>query len=199
MIRARAWREPAGREDRRWRGGAALLAVGLALSVASPAGAYQLRGSVVASGATPSGGVAGGPFAMLGTAGMPVVGRSGNGVWSLAHGFWSFGGARVVDVGPNGGGPVALALGPAVPNPSRGGVRLALALPHAAQVRLLVLDVSGRVVDEAGGPLPAGRHTLDWTGTSRDGRAVRPGVYFARVLVDGRMLGTRRLVELGGH
>lgn len=173
-----------------------LLAVALLLAAASPAGAYRLAGGVLGAGTTPAGGIGNGPYALLGTAGIPVVGASSNATWTLSHGYWSFGGARVVAVEPPDARPAELSFGPAAPNPARGDVRFQLALPHAAIVRLVVLDVSGRVVDEASGAMPAGRHMLNWAGVTREGRAVSAGVYFARLLVDGRPIALRRVVQL---
>lgn len=182
------------------RGRGPLLAVALLLATASPSGAYRLAGGAMGTGATPADGIGNKQYTLLGTAGLPVAGTSGNATWTLAHGYWCFGGARVVGVEPPGGEPpvlpAELSFGPAVPNPARGGVRFELALPRAGVVQLVVLDVSGRVVDEASGPMPAGRHMLHWAGVSRDGRAVSAGVYFTRLLVDGRPLALRRVVLL---
>jgi hypothetical protein len=182
------------------RGRGPLLAVALMLVPASPSGAYRLGGGVMGTGATPSGGIGNGQYTLLGTAGLTAVGTSGNAAWTLSHGYWSFGGLRVVGVGPPGVeslvAPPELSFGPAVPNPARGEVHFELALPHGAMVRLVLLDVSGRVVDEASGAMPAGRHTLRWEGNCLDGRAAHPGVYFARLFVDGRPLAPRRVVKL---
>ncbi len=76
-------------------------------------------------------------------------------------------------------------------------MRFALALPAAARVGLGVYDVSGREV-AALEPrdLAAGRWTLEWPGRTAGGAAPEPGVYFARVVVDGRAITTRRLVRV---
>jgi len=89
--------------------------------------------------------------------------------------------------------PSRIAFGPAFPNPSTGGISFRVDLPRAASVRIRILDVAGRQVDEFGGPRVAGRHTLTWDGRSR---APRSGVYFASLAVDGRGMGERRLVVL---
>jgi hypothetical protein len=176
------------------------LAVALLLALAPPSGAYRLGGGVMGTGATPAGGIGDGRYVLLGTVGQPVLGASGNATWTLSHGYWCFGGVRVLGVGPPGGGPAVvpteISFGPSVPNPARGDVHFELALPHAGTVRLVVLDVSGRVVDEASGAMPAGRHTLHWAGALRDGRTASAGVYFARLLVDGRPFAQRRVVKL---
>jgi hypothetical protein len=82
-----------------------------------------------------------------------------------------------------------------MPNPSRAGTTFAVGLPHAAQVDLRILDLQGRdVAAPATRSLSAGRHRLTFTpaGTSPLG----PGVYFARLLVDGRAAGTRRFIRI---
>lgn len=89
--------------------------------------------------------------------------------------------------------PTRLWFGPPTPNPSPGEVRFRVDLPAPAVVRVTVLDIAGRMVGEVGGPHPAGRHVLAW---SAGGRVARSGVYFARLEVNGRPIGTRRLVVL---
>jgi hypothetical protein len=64
-------------------------------------------------------------------------------------------------------------------------------LPAAAHVRIVILDVAGRVVDELRGPREPGRHAFSWSG--RPG-GTHAGVYFARLEVDGKRVGTRRVV-----
>jgi hypothetical protein len=92
--------------------------------------------------------------------------------------------------------PVRLELGAVIPNPSEGNVSLALSLPTAASVRVSVIDVAGRIVHESVGSRAAGRYVLSWSGRDMGDARVLPGVYFVRVLVDGRPLGTRRWVVM---
>jgi len=92
--------------------------------------------------------------------------------------------------------PRAIALSSALPNPTRGMVSMALDLPRSAKVSFGVVDLMGRSVwntpARAYGP---GRWKLSWEGRSRGGRPVRPGVYLARVAVDGAAL-VRRVTVL---
>ena len=92
--------------------------------------------------------------------------------------------------------PVRLELGPVIPNPSSGTVSFALALPSPASVRVSVIDVAGRIVHESIESRAAGHYVLSWSGRDVGGVRVLPGIYFVRVLVDGRPLGTRRWVVL---
>ena len=165
-------------------------------------GAFALALSAGLASAHPSGGVvangggtsSGGSFVLRGTVGQPAVGVSGGSANTVCHGFWCFGGSRVVAVDPPGGGGVGLpkeiAFGLPAPSPSRGDVSFALALPAEARVKLAVFDVAGR---EVGAPLElrleAGHHQLRWQ--SLDGR---PGVYFGVLEVNGAVQGRRRIV-----
>jgi hypothetical protein len=173
-----------------------LLPIGGALSCGE-AGAYAVRRSVLGNGATPAAGVSGAAHILHGTAGQAVVGTSGGATYTMCHGYWCNGGAHVVAVDdppvPR-DLPSELALGPPVPNPARREVRFALALPRASQVVLTIYDAQGRVVRDARGPIDAGRHTLLWDGAGRDGRNCGSGMYFARIVIDGRPFATRRIV-----
>ena len=76
---------------------------------------------------------------------------------------------------------------PPAPNPTRGGVSFAIALPRALRVQLSVLDIAGRVVatiEDA--PLPAGERSYRWDGRANDGRPLRSGRYFVRLAAGDR-------------
>lgn len=88
--------------------------------------------------------------------------------------------------------PTCLRFGPVAPNPSAGRVTFRVELPAAALVRIAILDISGRLVGEIREQRDAGRHLLGWGGA----RAWPAGVYFARLEVDGRPAGVRRMVVL---
>jgi len=80
--------------------------------------------------------------------------------------------------------PLALALGPVAPNPTRGSATLAFSLPEAGPVRLAVYDVLGReVVRLADGEVPAGEHRA-----SLPEGALAPGVYVVRLEAGGEVL-----------
>lgn len=86
--------------------------------------------------------------------------------------------------------PTEFALEP-LPNPSRGPLRTAFALPRESRVRLTVIDVQGREVAVlADGSFPAGRHEASWSG----GQA-SPGIYFVRMVAGGRAW-MRRFVQI---
>ena len=175
------------------------IALVMALALAAPPAAdaaYAIRGFVIASGGSPTGSAT---RRLLGTAGQPVVGTSAGASHILCHGFWCFGGSRVVSVDdqlpPGAALPAVLAMGRAYPNPAPGAIRFALDLPRAAAVDLRVHDVQGRLVRVvASGRLDPGFLTLTWDGRSEAGRRAPAGVYYARLLVDGSLIGRRTLV-----
>jgi hypothetical protein len=75
------------------------------------------------------------------------------------------------------------------PNPTSGVTYFTLRLPAPANVDLSIYDLAGRRVATAWhGSRSAGGSTITW-----DGRALRGGIYFARLMVDGTAR-TRRVV-----
>lgn len=82
------------------------------------------------------------------------------------------------------------------PNPFRPLTRIRYSLDRAASVRLVVVDVSGRVVRRLGeGPQEAGPHETIWNGRDDDGRPAAAGVYFVRLDADG-LRSSRSLVRM---
>jgi len=77
-----------------------------------------------------------------------------------------------------------------------GGVtHFAFAIAKAARVKLVVEDVAGRrvatLIDQS---LTAGNHEVLWEGRVDDGKEAAAGVYFYRLIVDGKTSQARRLV-----
>jgi hypothetical protein len=82
------------------------------------------------------------------------------------------------------------------PNPARGEATLAFALARAGDAELTLYSVDGRRVRTvARGAATAGIHRFTWTGDDDRGRALAPGVYWARLEADGLRF-TRRVVLL---
>jgi hypothetical protein len=72
------------------------------------------------------------------------------------------------------------------PNPARDEVRLQWVLSEAAGVRLIVYDVSGRMIQGwSTRLLPAGAHSIRWDLRAADGRAIPAGSYFVVLDVSG--------------
>jgi len=80
------------------------------------------------------------------------------------------------------------------PNPFRPLTRIRYSLDRDAPVRLVVVDVSGRVVRRLDqGPQTAGAHETSWNGRDDRGRPAAAGVYFLR-LEAGAERSTRSVV-----
>jgi hypothetical protein len=162
--------------------------------------AYAIRGHVIGNGATPSAGIAGTGKKNHGTVGQPTVGVSSGSGLDLCHGFWCIVGSALVSVGPPPGGieptlPKVLGFGAPSPNPARDAARFAVDLPRAARLDLRVLDVQGRQVRVVeSGSREAGFHAVSWDGRDDAGTPVLAGVYYARLTVEGVVIGTRRIV-----
>jgi FlgD Ig-like domain len=81
------------------------------------------------------------------------------------------------------------------PNPVVGAVRISFELPTRASVHLEVLDLAGRrVATLVEGVLEPGRHEAEWSARNERGGKVPVGVYFYRLVVDGRNIASRRVV-----
>jgi subtilisin family serine protease len=79
--------------------------------------------------------------------------------------------------------PERMALAVRGTHPARAPIAFELALPEDRAVRIDVFDLRGaRIATLAEGRFTAGRHRIEWDGADRAGRALSPGVYFARAL-----------------
>jgi ELWxxDGT repeat protein len=92
--------------------------------------------------------------------------------------------------------PRAFALLGNHPNPFSRATSIDFALPRPARVSIRVYDLSGRLIRTLSNRnWPAGRHSLDWNGTTDDGRTASGGVYFCRMDSEG-FESRRRMVLL---
>jgi hypothetical protein len=162
--------------------------------VSKPPCAQQLHSSVFGSG---GGASAVGSLQQVGTVGQILVGQSA-GSATLSSGYWWAGGLTLLAVGPTiPPGSMSFSVDPVAPNPGRGEFSLRLSLPTPGRVELALFDASGRIAGRVG-PLSmgAGVHSLPWTGVDVHGLPAPPGIYFARLLIDGRERARRRFVLL---
>ncbi len=73
------------------------------------------------------------------------------------------------------------------PNPAGGPATLSFALARGGQAELAVFSVDGRRVRTlVRGPFEPGSYRFTWSGDDDDHRPVAPGVYYVRLLADGR-------------
>ena len=101
-----------------------------------------------------------------------------------------------VSDGPRVSRPPGFALGPGAPNPFRGVTTIDFEVPRPGRVELTIYDVTGALRRTVtAGTLPAGGHAARWDGMDDDGRPVAPGVYFARLAMEG-MREARKLTVL---
>lgn len=81
------------------------------------------------------------------------------------------------------------------PNPFRDQTSLRFAVPgQTSHVRLEIYDVAGRrVATPLDRPVTRGDHVVGWSTRDTQGRQVAPGVYFARLVVDGQPAGSKKM------
>ncbi len=90
--------------------------------------------------------------------------------------------------------PMRFALGPAVPNPSKGHLAISYDLPVETRVSLKVYNLSGQLVKTlVAGKEQAGYKQVSWDGRSENGTRTASGVYFYR-LEAGSFAATKKLV-----
>lgn len=95
--------------------------------------------------------------------------------------------------------PKRFSLSQNYPNPFNLGTRIDLALPESGHISAVIYNIRGQEVKKLrAGDLPAGFHALRWDGSDSAGRIVGSGIYFLRVLFEGKSgkheVVTRRLV-----
>jgi hypothetical protein len=90
--------------------------------------------------------------------------------------------------------PKVYALGPAIPNPSNGQMRIIYQLPKESMVNFRIYNVMGQLVRTLrSGKEKAGYYTATWDGKDAQGKKAGAGVYFYR-LDAGEYSKTKKLV-----
>ena len=162
---------------------------------AQSGGAYNLEWNTLSGGGQTF--ATGGAYSLGGTTGQPDAGSLAGGSYALSGGFW--GGSPVPTTGVDASEdprPRVFAARVAGANPFRQSTAVQLDLPAAARVSVTMYSVDGRMVRRLlDGHREPGRHTAFWDGTASDGRAVQPGMYFARVQA-GPATTTLRIVRV---
>lgn len=90
--------------------------------------------------------------------------------------------------------PATFALHQNYPNPFNGGTTVGFDLPRAAEVQFDVVNILGEVVYAISQRFPAGRHQVQWDGTS-NGRTAASGVYYYRLRA-GEFTSTKKMMLL---
>jgi flagellar hook assembly protein FlgD len=99
------------------------------------------------------------------------------------------------DVGEGAAHALEIELAAPLPNPASAITTLGFTLPRAGDVRLEVLDVSGRRIRTlTAGAFAAGPHRATWDLRDDARVRVRPGVYFAFLDASGQRTMRRVLV-----
>ena len=177
------------------------LAALLALALAAASAHAQAGGAYEMSRSTHSGGglipVTGGEYTLGGSIGQADAGVLAGGTFSLVGGFWGAATTATTGVAPATDAiPKVFACRMASANPVRASLTLALDLPTAQHVSVVVYGVDGRVVRRLPGlARNAGRHQIVWDGNDEGGQRPAPGVYFVKVQA-GRFSATQRVVRL---
>ena len=92
--------------------------------------------------------------------------------------------------------PSVLSLRANHPNPFNPRTTIHFELPHSGAVDLAVFDVAGRrVATLASGAMEPGRYDVAWEGRDDSGLPVSGGLYFYRLVADGKTL-TKKMVML---
>ena len=83
------------------------------------------------------------------------------------------------------------------PNPTSSGTSITFALPRDSKVALKIYDVRGaQVRDLVSGERRAGINVATWDGSTDQGKPCRAGNYYARLSIDGRAVGVKRITIL---
>lgn len=152
-------------------------------------GLYDISWNAINCG---GGSIAGGVIDVYSSVGLPDIGSSSGGVYSIEGGFEEQGlapaGVGAQDV------PFAFGLDPARPNPTSSNAIISFGLPDDAHVRLQIFSADGSLVREiANETLPAGQHAMYWDGRDSNNRPAAAGVYFIR-LASRDQTRTRKLI-----
>lgn len=82
------------------------------------------------------------------------------------------------------------------PNPFRESITLDFSLDAPSDVALQIISSSGDVLATIPqGSLPSGNHSFQWNGKTRDGTETAQGIYFIRLMVNGKTVDSAKIVK----
>ncbi len=162
---------------------------------AQSGGAYNLEWNTLSGGGQTF--ATGGAYSLGATTGQPDAGALAGGSYALSGGFWAGSPVPTTGVDPSvDPRPRVFAARIVGANPFRQSTAVQFDLPTAQPIAVTLFSVDGRMVRRLiEGHREAGRHTAFWDGAASDGRAVQPGMYFARVQA-GPSTTTLRIVRV---
>jgi hypothetical protein len=133
------------------------------------------------------------PDSSTATARVRVIARDDVGLASFDDSDADF--AIEANTGVPQGAARAFALRQNVPNPFNPVTRIAYSIPEAARVELLIYDLDGRMVRRlVQADRDAGDYTATWEGRTDAGDAAASGIYFYRLVADGRELARKMIL-----
>jgi hypothetical protein len=89
------------------------------------------------------------------------------------------------------------ALQAVFPNPTSGRLRIDYVLKESSPTSVEIVDVAGRIVaSRSVADSQAGTKHIEWDGLDAHGRHVPAGIYWARLSIGGRAVGTRKFLVL---
>lgn len=124
-----------------------------------------------------------------------VVGDGTSNTYRTRCGFFGYFSQKEVGIEESENQSLVTTLYGIRPNPSRGAVHIHYNISDKGFVSLKVYDIAGRVVKVLqNGRIKAGEYDIDWDCTDITNRALPVGVYFYRLVVDGKPIATKKLV-----
>jgi len=97
--------------------------------------------------------------------------------------------------------PCEIELFPNYPNPFNPSTKIRFSISGLEQSKRVVLKIYGitgreiKTIFDRISP-PAGNYTIEWNGTDKSGMEVSSGVYFYRLIVDGRVVLTKKMIKI---
>ena len=93
--------------------------------------------------------------------------------------------------------PTTFSLSQNYPNPFNPTTTIHFGLPEAGNVRLAVYNVLGQEITSlVSGKMEAGTYKAVWNSLDNSGRRVSSGVYFYRLVVEGKVIATKKMLLL---
>ena len=93
--------------------------------------------------------------------------------------------------------PTSFSLDQNYPNPFNASTMIPYAVPQTADISIAIYNIYGRQIRSMDmGETSPGWHQAYWKGSDARGNPVGTGIYFYRLLVDGRSMDLRKMVYL---